>query len=127
MRKNISLSMGVALAALVFTAVPAAADSAAVARGGDCAMPGFSEGGELIFGGMGTMKKVVRNDNQATMTCKGVDIINDYGRANQLSGFGCYVMLPDEDWPLTADSRVTVSKDGRATLKCTVTFADEDR
>jgi hypothetical protein len=126
MRKITSLSMGVALAAIVFAAVPAAADSATVARGGDCAMPGFGEGGEPVFGGMGTMKKVVRNDNHATMTCKGTDILNDYGRTHQLTGFGCYVMLPGEDWILTADSSVTVTRDGKATLKCTATFNVEE-
>jgi hypothetical protein len=125
MRKIISLSMGVALAAVVFAAVPAAADSARSARGGDCAMPGFGSGGELVFGGMGSVKNIERNENQATMTCKGTGIVNDFGRARDLSGFGCYVMLPGEDWILTADSRVTVAKNGKATMKCTATFNDE--
>jgi hypothetical protein len=127
MRKIISLSMSVALSAVVFAAVPAAADSATVARGGDCAMPGFGEGGELVFGGMGTVKKVERNENTAMMICKGTGITNDFGPSHQVSGFGCYVMLPDEDWILTTDSRVNVTRNGKATMKCTATLYDGDR
>ena len=124
MRKIISLSMGVALAATVFAAVPTMAESVTVARGGDCAMPGFGGGGEPVFGGFGKVKNVVKNHGFVTMTCKGTGITNDYGNGLQLDGFGCYVMLPDADWILTDDARVTVSKNGNATMKCTAALAE---
>ena len=82
-------------------------------------MPGFGLGGEPLFGGYGTVHKVVKNDGLATMVCRGTGITNDFGQGHQLSGFGCYVMLPDADWILTDDSRVTVSADGNATMRCT--------
>lgn len=119
MHRTISLSMSVALAATILAALPAVAESATVVRGGDCAMPGFGEGGELIDPGRyGTVKKLVVNDNQALMTCKGSGITNDYGRTHEVAGFACAVIFPDGSWTLTDESVVKITGNGEALMKC---------
>ena len=123
MRKIISLSLGVALTATLFAAVPTMAESAVVSRGGDCGLPGFEGGGLVVAAG--TVKKLVRNDNHWIMTCKGTGIPNDLGRTEKLSGFGCAVMLPEGGWIMTSDSHVTIAKNGNATMKCKATFDEE--
>ena len=129
MRKIISLSMGVALAVTVFAAAPAAAESATVSSGGDCFIPGFGSGGELVApmnqdGKIiyGKIKKLVQVDNHWMITCKG-DIPNNYRpnnkpQAHQAAGWGCYVPTPSGEYVATWDSFVKITKDGKASMKC---------
>ena len=121
MRKIISLSIGVALAATVFAALPAAAGSATVTSGGACGLPGLDAVGNLIGQERpGTVEKLVVNDNSAKLTCKGTKIRNDYERTHAESGFQCAVFLPDGSFDLTEDSFVKVGKDGDVIMKCTL-------
>ena len=121
MRKIISLSIGVALAATVFAALPAAAESATVTRGGGCGLPGLDGDGNLIGQDrLGTIKKLVVNDNSAMLVCKGTEIQNDYERTRVDSGFPCAVFLPDGSVGMTEDSFVKIGKDGDVIMKCTL-------
>ncbi len=132
MRKIISLSIGVALAATVFAALPAAAGSATVTRGGDCGLPGLDVDGGLIRPGrMGTVKRFVVNDNHAKLTCKGTEIENDYGRTHVVAGFSvCGLPARRGRTPIvgiTEDSFAKISKDGNAIVQCTLPMEQLER
>ena len=123
MRKLVSMAAGLALATTVFAAVPASADPAVVIRpDGMCGMPGADADGNIIRGGIGVVTHVVQNDNHLLMTCKGQGITNLSGRGQHLSGFGCAVTPAVGQMVVTDESHATVSKSGKATLTCTVTF-----
>lgn len=125
MRKIISLSLGVALASTVLVAVPATAGPAAVVRDqGACGMASSGSKGELV-GALGTLTHAVQNDHVAVMTCQG-QVPNDSGRTQHYSGFMCYVYLPREQGLLiTTDSHATVTKNGKATMTCKVSFGTD--
>jgi hypothetical protein len=121
MRKLVSIAAGLALATTVFAAVPASADPAVVATNqGICGMVGADKDGTPIFGGLGTVTHVVVNDDHSIMKCKGTGIDNLSGRTQHFSGFTCGV-IGQSGWAY--DSHATVSKSGKATLTCRVTFS----
>jgi hypothetical protein len=117
-RKLISLSLGVALAATVFVVIPVSAEPAIVVSGGDCGLPAVNPAGEIVAGTVGTVSNSLRNDNGAKVTCKG-ESFNDSGRTQHFSGFGCFVSLHDEaGFVMTFDSHATITRNGMATMTC---------
>src|SRR4051794_21413132 len=75
---------------------------------GLCGMPGSDANGNLIFGGVGTIKVVVENGNKVMIKCTGNPITNLSGRAQNFDGFGCGI-ISNSQFYFTTDSHANVS------------------
>jgi hypothetical protein len=107
-------TIALSLAALVWTAAPAAADGLAgstAAVPGVCVLPGADAQGNLTYGGVATSREVVVNGNTVTMTCTG-NVTNLSSGAQSYRGWLCSIALPGGGSILTRDSLANVGEDG---------------
>lgn len=86
---------------------------------GLCGMPGADADGNLTFGGIGVINRIVENNNSVKLDCKGTDITNLSGSGQSFRDFGCGIPAPSGGSVFTTDTHATVSASGQATLSCT--------
>ena len=114
----------IAVVALMhFSAPTANADPAIVVKpDGDCLVPGVDANGNLdslLLGVITSDSMIVENGNKVMLICKAT-VPNLSGRGQHFKGLSCGIVIPSSGvFVVTTDSSLTVSKSGRATLKCT--------
>lgn len=86
---------------------------------GLCGMPGSDADGNIIFGGIGQVTTEVENGNKVMLKCKGENITNFSGRAQNWDDFGCGIVTPSGGFVLAVESHANVSAKGVGTLTCT--------
>ena len=86
----------------------------------DCPMPGSDANGKLIFGGVGEAVVTVENENFVILTCLGMDITNDSGRAQVFDemDFTCSILTASGDVVQADEARVTITPTGVASMTC---------
>ena len=94
---------------------------------GTCLQPGADADGNIIAGGQGFTTNKVENGNKVMMKCHSDNLVNLSGKAQNFSGFACYIISPSSGlWVTTYDSHANVSNNGGhdgsgniGTLTCT--------
>jgi hypothetical protein len=124
-RAGIGLSVGLAVVvAIMLNARPVVAVEAAIVihDNGQCGMPGSDANGDITFGGIGSMFSALENDGKVMIKCKGQDLLNESGRAQNYEGFICGLLAPSSgELLVTTDSHANVAPNGNGSLTCTFT------
>lgn len=119
------MKIGIFTAVVLFASASAFADPAIVIKNdGTCGMPGSDADGNIVFGGIGMVTTIVKNDNKVMMKCKGYPILNLSGYEQSFRDFGCGIGIPGGEFVFTTDTHATVSEDEVGTMTCTLRFAD---
>ena len=119
---SVALAAIAAVALVHFSAPTANADPAIVVKpNGDCFISGVDANGnaDSLLGALTSDTLIVENGNKVMLICKGT-VTNLSGKGQHYKGFSCGIVIPSSGVAVfTTDSIRSVSKTGRATLKCT--------